>query len=874
MANKRITASNSLAPVQELAVNPFHSYDSNNVNMLTRMITGNRDRDVIVHGLDAKGIPLSSTEILDTPVIDENFLTFDSNKWELVGGDFVYDTVNKNLRATKPTSGSTFFEVRYKLTDANPEIFSYYKIEFDLGVPAGSNGTPLYVYVSYAGHTETYKYPVEGSYAFYIQAENETDTFRLNLVLDASNPFMPTYATIDNIKVTRVIRQGGDIEAITDQTVDQNCIRAAWLRPHQQVKIDAGVAVKDDVMLNILGTDPANTPVVTLTYGNDSSWIGGPCSSVTSKKAFTDLDFSFPNKVADIPIVDDGNPDHQYYCDFPGYGGGSDVKWAYICVYYAYYKNPVPNVAYIGLAREEEVFDPIFGQDYLPLAKVRFISKDVVDAIFYYPDRVDWTVIDASKVSYLLMENLEHWETRPANVSIALDILAARVFNIRRYQINWSNGNELNPEVSDGDWPVSTDGGSSSSAGFVPSKPSTWKWYSKAVQPHSAISDDPGSKSSEYVPAYLSDTEYKSLDEAQQSWPKSYYVVLPEGPGAVTVVNPYSMYGTGKAPGPKSDDVVLNKFLRADNTWQNVPPGTLIFNDYDEFKLWYTSTNHYESDDIGSDGETITKPARIAEVDLDRIIFIISDTSWWRTPSTYGAGGATPWTSWSGTAIKANVPVEIKPINTDFEVNWSSYINWAAAYTANSGTWAWAGIGVAPTTNHDNAKALWPKGYYTVVNGSYLRKVNPFNPTGNGLVPGPITSEVEAYKFLKSDGSWQVPVSGDIHFYIHGWPLAGFVMGQAISAQDFTTDTIYWYVDNLPAGASLVVNIAECDADGTGQTTFATITIAPGGSKNGTVSFADRFIDATHIVRAVISATGTTPNEGGNDLVIVVKQKA
>lgn len=59
------------------------------------------------------------------------------------------------------------------------------------------------------------------------------------------------------------------------------------------------------------------------------------------------------------------------------------IKWGYVVLYYTYYKNPKPNKAYIGLIREEDLNDLKYIEDYLILAKVRFISPNTVDIISY-----------------------------------------------------------------------------------------------------------------------------------------------------------------------------------------------------------------------------------------------------------------------------------------------------------------------------------------------------------------------------------------------------------------------------------------------------------------------------------------------------------
>ena len=47
MPSRRISSLPGLAPVQEIAVNPYSSYNSDNVNMLTRAVTGAKNKDIV-----------------------------------------------------------------------------------------------------------------------------------------------------------------------------------------------------------------------------------------------------------------------------------------------------------------------------------------------------------------------------------------------------------------------------------------------------------------------------------------------------------------------------------------------------------------------------------------------------------------------------------------------------------------------------------------------------------------------------------------------------------------------------------------------------------------------------------------------------------
>jgi len=867
MPNRRISADNQLAPIQEISVQPFHSYDSDNVNRISRIVSGGKGKDFIVNGFDVSGIPVNLTEDLTT-LLSDGFGTLNP-AWQLT----LFEYESHDLKAPHDDAVSEFFEA--KRTDIQFYRYNWYKVEFTLKnikmvwnplvgqyFPTEDQGTPYKLHVTLGGIVRTWEYPIQKAgadkYTVYIQAQDTVADFRVAIQMEQTNPNMPSYSLLDDIQVSLVNREGGIIKPIIDITVEEDRITAAWLRPHLSFKLSAGVAIKDDTMLNILGTDPDNEPIINMSYSNIECWI--------KRNPYADTDFIDPIKGFMFnggQLYDDGDPAHVY--DFTK---GSDVKWAYLCIYYSYFKSQSPNKAYIGLVRPETIEDEIVGEDYLIIAKMRFVTKDVVDAIFYYPKRKDIGTIDAARVTYLLLGNLPDWdEVRPQQVSQALDILAARIFNEKgvlffstvsqfenwkisfnhtgighgpepmwrfitglnqfrdydklayivqtnewyrsriinyssenvfelewdkispnRFEINWS-------DVNSGNWPLS--------------KPSSWKWYNVAIDQHPAFSDNPGSKAVEYFSSNLSN-DYKTLQQAKDAWPYNYYVVESTGVGSVTIINPFNLYGVGSTPGPKTQDVKLNKFQRADNTWQNVPPGTLVFNDYVEFKLWFNAANDaYTSTDLGPDAQYVVKPGRVPDTDYDRLIYVIDDNSWWRSPSN----ASTSWTSsWTGGASKTSVPVEMKPISGDFQVNWSliNSGNWPAAIPLD---WTWVGIDPIQTTL-DGCKNKYPKSYYVVIDTSDsdypVRIVNPFNSLGYGYVPGPTPEDIEKGRVLKASGKWGSTGALDIHFEAKGTIAATDNLVQGMCGHNGVLKGVYVWSD-IPiaqsAGNGLKVDI-------------------------------------------------------------------
>lgn len=75
------------------------------------------------------------------------------------------------------------------------------------------------------------------------------------------------------------------------------------------------------------------------------------------------------------------------------------VKWAYVVLYYAYFKNPKPNISYIGLIDEKDLKDLKYREDYLILAKLRFIDCHTVDIISYDERQIN-SLPDANSINY------------------------------------------------------------------------------------------------------------------------------------------------------------------------------------------------------------------------------------------------------------------------------------------------------------------------------------------------------------------------------------------------------------------------------------------------------------------------------------------
>ena len=1097
MPSRRISAPDILAPYQEIAVNPYASYNSDNVNMLTRIVTGRKDKDFVINGLDVTGLNRVSSEVAGSVIIDDLFVYSDLSELNVNWLTEYMDMADggENKAVTNLPSGIKF--ARCKLKSKTAIDIAYlgdtFKIEFSL------TNTPKELHVVLGSETFTYRYPdgaIGGTdYTLYMDLVSENGVYD-NLTFFIDIDTLDQYyngeeVCIDNVKLTRIINKGQPITPIVDPTVDPLNIPERLLHPHETAYVSPGVCVKDETMINMAGTkgsDPT-IPVSSLPYGLDSSWING--HAFTASDFIQDSNFWDPSGTlipvtfTDGELTDDSLDDGEAASPkkISGDIGNATIKWAYICIYYSYFKHIIPNKAYIGLATEEEISNSRYGEDYLILAKLRFIDKSTVDAIFYYPQRQDWGFIDASKVTYLHLSTLKHWLNRPINVSLALDELAYSDYHMKgclffqtQNQFNkWKNrtlptgvghgpydymqkrsgsdpdnsndllayvvetnsfwksrlsvtnqidsviitnggsgyvtatidfvggvgsGAQLKPIVSSTGTiseirvvnggsnyfvapTLTISGGSNATAtayvvngkinnvvvntsgsGYdqdtvsisitTPNQHATANatisdgvitqinithngYYASDVEPSITITGNVGSSEATAVPqmgrimdpsdiyspviiweevapkqfelnwsqinngswptalplnwtwwtgSEEASTWYSDIDDVKSMWPSAFYKVAPSSGvlagGNQTIVNPFNMLGRGLVPGPVTDEVVQEKFLRSDGTWQWADNNkVLMFDNYIEFKTWYNASNStYE----WTTSNRLIKLGRRTTFDYDVLIFVIEDNTYWRTPTNPTETGnnlGSGWTDagWAGDAIFNNVPSDIKRITNEFETRWGSSENeWAI-----SSDWEWSGVrlntstgslvtyatGTSPAATLDEAKAFYPNTTYIIrdpnLDGSF-RVINPYNPTGNGLVPGPTTDEVIDRNYLRSDGKWS-PISNSLRFYLSGWPQDDMWVGKIIVDRLMIIKTGYYRVQHAPQGITLRFTIYH------NNTLKQEIIILTSVTVNSNVSFnltTPITVNAGENISVKITQVGNAPNEGGNDLAIVL----
>ena len=835
MPSRRISSNDNLAVVQEISVQPFSSYNSDNVNMLSRMITGDQNKDCITKGLDVKGLNRVNTEVLDPsgPITNETFTatpytfnTFWTNTY------FSWYNGISYYAAKGSINGSDISDTVILQSLTQPSLLNigfWFKIQFEL------RGTPKQLFIQYGSESKTFDHPTSGTYTFYIQLYNNADTFEaLKFIgfLDTQDIYSDTSFSLTNIILTKVINKGIDIEPIalppaespdttTSAVLDSTDIPLNMIHPHESVKVFPGVCVKDEATINIMGLNPSDTdtPVLTLDYSDPTSWIKGvpfgasdfPAGQltyyITDGGAPTSTTYDASGNLL-ITLQDDGeNPGH-----YTKINGQSDAhtdpaytQWAYIVLYYSYFKNPNPNKSYIGLAKLNEINDARYGDDYLILAKLRFVDVKTVDAIVYYPERQDWQFIDATKISYLYLNQLKHWLDKPVNVSLALDLLASRIYNFKGV-LFFATHQQFNL------WK------STSPTGGVGHGPDNFLQWLNGADP---------------------DNEYDLLafvSETNTFWRSRIRLT-----GIITSVDVIS-----GGSGYLTDPTINIK-------WAEGETGT----------------------------SPVLVPIRTGNV-LTSIAVTSGGTGFLTVPDLIISNA-----TGSGAIVKANIGYTttnykvtvdwIEITQKRFEVDWTN-LNTGSWPSSIPGSWNWYGYPTTPPTTLSDVQAAWPNGYYYVGGSEGTTKINPFNSTGRGLISAPFTDDVANGNFLRADGTWHHLVVNKLSFYIQGYLVEGAQIAEAILATDtiFNNGTVG--IDTLPIGADLIIKFYRKYSISGGawiiDSSFASVTFSNGASiYEKAITFNSTPIIATgEILLIKCFQSGISPNEGGADTKITIYQ--
>jgi len=784
MPSRRISANESLAVVQEIAVNPYSAYNSDNVNMLTRAITGEKNKDFIVNGLDVYGVNRVNSEVIESILINETFpneTAFNTN-WTNTYFSYNSGVAFTGLSGTNVSQQSILKSVLAPLED---NIGYWFKITFDL-----SDKTQM-LYVQYGSEIKVFDHPESGTYSFYLQLYNnggvfESLTFSVNL--NSLDVYSQNYTSIDNVKLEKVSNKANPINPIalpsaelpdtyTGAFLDHTHIPEYMLHPHESLKVYPGICIKDEAVLNLLGTNPSYKEVITLTYNDDDSWVKGEAyqssdftgTSYYTQDGGTAMPISFTDGVLNEALFDDGQSDGPtYYKKIVGNSVGTNpavVKWAYVCIYYSFFKNPDPNKAYIGLVKEEDVKNIMYGEDFLILAKLRFVDKNTVDAIIYYPDRKDWGFIDALRVTYIHVNQLKYWTDKPANVSLALDLLAKKIYNFRGVLFFATHQQFYLWRNSIGGDRTGTGTGPAMSS---PESKNFLQWL------HGMDAEN-GYDLLAYV------VETQTLWRSQVRLTGSVY--------EIDIVNGGSGYNDETTRVyAKSADGVIEELNRT------VGSGT-------------SSSSSIEP--------IISGPITYISIPLSSYTttpdIIIKDES---------GTGAIARAIMNPVMDGYKVVVDwYEACQKRFEVNWGNDSNIALIDgwpTNKPENWLW----YEETTNTESdptfktlseVQNLWPNAYYRVAGSAELPQhtiVNPFNSRGSGTTPGPTTSEISNDAFLRADGTWRDPARiPSFSFFIQGYLVANSDVGEVLIERDITLNTMTVSLDSLPIAAITGVSI-------------------------------------------------------------------
>ena len=212
MPSRRISAPDALAPIQEISVQPYSSYNSDNVNMLTRIVSGDRNRDFIVNGLDVFGYNRVNNEILSGELIaGGSFSTqqlFTAN-WR--SNNISWDSVTQKVVATIPYPFKTAVATMtsYLVLPVSDVGYSF-KISFT------TENIPRRLSVSLGSETYSYEYLTKLQYKISKAMQNKELTFVVSSeLMEDTNKIKVTVINNSNENIDKLKAldpKGGAIE--------------------------------------------------------------------------------------------------------------------------------------------------------------------------------------------------------------------------------------------------------------------------------------------------------------------------------------------------------------------------------------------------------------------------------------------------------------------------------------------------------------------------------------------------------------------------------------------------------------------------------------------------------------------------------------
>lgn len=319
MPSRRIATYPNLAPLQEISVNPFSSFNSNVVNKLTRIVS--EGNDIIVKGLDIKPLRLVHISNSGNLVSSE----WHKDNWEY-DEDYVYptlsnqDTVLDGFHITidhnQPYNST---KLVYKIPVENYPINYFYGKDITRTIQCSFNilsGNPNSIIVDVGGDRKSISYPRGSGSKYTCQLKHNflNDSFQTSLsdtakdyftitfyfILQANDPACSyennsntegsTYIMIGRPEIS-IVYQNNNIETdyITSGSIDGN-YSYQYIHPSNILTIDSGVLIKDDVMINpqVLDKSVVDGSIISLDISNKKSWIFGEDYSSEYDNRFSD----------------------------------------------------------------------------------------------------------------------------------------------------------------------------------------------------------------------------------------------------------------------------------------------------------------------------------------------------------------------------------------------------------------------------------------------------------------------------------------------------------------------------------------------------------------------------------------------------------
>lgn len=290
MASRRILSNDNLAPIQEVAVNPYNSFNSDSINKLTRIVSGGKDKDVVVNGLDVSSFTdkkwYAGPELL--PELSENSTKWTGENYYILDRTQDESESDTVLHLELPHQNSYGFSyIKCKIDDTcvkhlyRSTYSKFYEVRFTLRM-----GTPKTIVAKLNDCEVTIEHPKQGeTYSLKLEKIFKHDTiakgltFTFGAVLDGADPDCvlmsntenKTYIEISNIGFRMLGYEFPDFPRSPGPAEDSYSIYG--IHPTHIVEISPGVAIKDDVMLEEMSPSINKFKRFRLDVSDQKSWI-------------------------------------------------------------------------------------------------------------------------------------------------------------------------------------------------------------------------------------------------------------------------------------------------------------------------------------------------------------------------------------------------------------------------------------------------------------------------------------------------------------------------------------------------------------------------------------------------------------------------